>query len=158
MGVGAGAGAGAVQAPVARIRAALSLLEALVGVGDDGVEALDGSNGSATGVVGFGGGVAGGVATGGDDSGDGQASAAAASAGDGVRGAVVREAGLLEAVCELALASPCAPAGGGPTWTEYGLPQDCHRSALVVLSALIVGHPENQVPNTFFVEIAVKLR
>ncbi|CAN0006849.1 unnamed protein product, partial [Ectocarpus fasciculatus] len=72
------------------------------------------------------------------------ATASAAAAGDEVLSAVGREEGLLEAVCELALASPLAPAGGGPTWSEYGLPADCQRSAMEVLAVLVARHPANQ--------------
>lgn len=70
--------------------------------------------------------------------------AEAAAAAD-VRAAVGREGGLLDAVCELALASPRAPAGGGATWAEYNLPEDCQRSAMGVLTTLVARHPGNQV-------------
>lgn len=75
----------------------------------------------------------------------GATASTAAAAGDEVLSAVGREEGLLEAVCELALASPLAPAGGGPTWSEYGLPADCQRSAMEVLAVLVARHPANQV-------------
>ncbi|CAM9266475.1 unnamed protein product, partial [Hapterophycus canaliculatus] len=67
-----------------------------------------------------------------------------AAAAREARSAVGRERGLFAAVCELALASFRAPAGGGPTWADYGLPEDCQRSAMEVLATLIEKHPENQ--------------
>ncbi|CBN79237.1 expressed unknown protein [Ectocarpus siliculosus] len=89
------------------------------------------------------------AAAGGDkyglSAGVGATASTAAAAGDEVLSAVGREEGLLEAVCELALASPLAPAGGGPTWSEYGLPADCQRSAMEVLAVLVARHPANQV-------------
>lgn len=67
------------------------------------------------------------------------------SSTDDARGAVGRADGLLNAICELALASPRAPAGGGPTWAAYGLQLECQRAATAVLAALVAGHGENQV-------------
>lgn len=68
---------------------------------------------------------------------------------DNIRGLVGREPGLMEAVCELALASSRAPAAGGPTWAEYGVPEDCQRLAADVLRAMISSHPDNQVLDIF---------
>lgn len=132
---GGGGGGWSGEVPVARICAALSLVSALVGCKGTGV---------ATAAAG---------AVSGEKHGLAAAAAAVAAsedratvaAADDVRAAVGREGGLLEAVCELALASPFAPAGGGPTWVEYGLPEDCQRSAMEVLTALVAGQPGNQV-------------
>ncbi|CAM9627731.1 unnamed protein product [Pylaiella littoralis] len=131
---GGGGGGWSGEVPVARICAALSLVSALVGCKGPGV---------ATAAAG---------AVSGEKHGLAAAAAAVAAsedratvaAADDVRAAVGREGGLLEAVCELALASPFAPAGGGPTWMEYGLPEDCQRSAMEVLTALVAGQPGNQ--------------
>lgn len=103
------------KVPVLRVRAALFLLSALVGSGGEPAAVDGGVEPSST------------------------------TSGDDVKGAAGNEGGLLEAVCELALATPRAPAGGGPTWAEYGLSADCQQSAMGVLSELIKGHPGNQV-------------
>lgn len=68
---------------------------------------------------------------------------------DNIRGMVGREPGLMEAVCELALASSRAPAAGGPTWAEYGVPEDCQRLAADVLASMISSHSDNQVLDAF---------
>lgn len=142
-GADGGGGSWSGEIPVARIRAALSLVSALVGC--KGTEVA----GAAT----AGGAGAGAERMTGDKHGLAAAAAAgaayedraAAAAADDVRAAVGREGGLLEAVCELALASPHAPAGGGPTWVEYGLPEGLQRAAMGALTALIAGQPGNQV-------------
>ncbi|CAN0117924.1 unnamed protein product [Ectocarpus sp. 8 AP-2014] len=126
------------QVPVPRVRAALSLVSALVGCGREvGVTISDEAPMAAAA-----------AAAAGDKHGlsvgVGATASTAAAAGDEVLSAVGREEGLLEAVCELALASPLAPAGGWPTWSEYGLPADCQRSAMEVLAVLVARHPANQ--------------
>ncbi|CAM9118941.1 unnamed protein product [Scytosiphon promiscuus] len=138
-----GAGAGGEKGrwsgkvPVARIRAALSLLSALCGCAETAATSTvnvannGGKHGFQTG-------------TALEDPAAAAAATATVVAGDEVRSAIGRERGLLAAVCELALASPRAPAGGGPTWADYGLPEDCQRSAMEVLATLIAKHPENQ--------------
>lgn len=122
------------QVPVPRIRAALSLVSALVGCRREvGMTVSDEAPMAAA--AGDKHGLSAGVG----------AAATAAAAGEEVLSAVGREQGLLEAVCDLALASPLAPAGGGPTWSEYGLPADCQRSAMEVLAVLVARHSANQV-------------
>ena len=69
----------------------------------------------------------------------------ASKAADSIRGSVGMEGGLMEAVCELALASSRAPATGGPTWAEYGVTEGCQRLATNVLAAMISSHSDNQV-------------
>lgn len=143
-GADGGGGGWSGEVPFDRIRATLSLVSALVGCCREetgataaaaaaAVAAADTAPGAATGDKhGFV--VAGSRAAGEDE-----------VAAYGVRAAVGDEGGLLQAVCELALASTRAPAGGGATWAEYGLPEDCQRSALGILTSLVSRHPGNQV-------------
>ena len=143
---GGGSGGWSGEVPVGRVRAALSLVSALVGCRREETGVAT-ATGTATGV-------APGAATGDKHgflaaataaAGSGAASGEDEAAADGIRAAVGGEEGLLQAVCELALASARAPAGGGATWAEYGLPEDCQRSALEILTGLVSRHPGNQV-------------
>lgn len=129
----AGRGERSGDVPVARVRAALWLVSALVGVryngGDDGFGVrVTGSEGG--GMV---------------EATETRTSTVDVAADNDLRDAIGRDGALLEAVCELALASSRAPVGGGPTWADYGLPVDCQRMAMRVLAALIARHPQNQV-------------
>eukprot|EP00752_Nemacystus_decipiens_P003235 g2993.t1 len=131
-----GGGGWSGEVPVGRIRAALALVSALVGCYREETGAAATAAAAAGAMTGVKHGLVSPASSGavGAAEDDGEA--------DGMRAAVGR--GLLQAVCELALASTRAPAGGGATWAEYGLPGDCQRSALGILTGLVSRHPANQ--------------